>query len=163
MSMSKTQAIKDLERNTLSNQQALVSKIEGSPKINMIKRTIPGGKHLLETVRREDLSKACYTWLRHCAFFSSFTVSFVKDVSQFKVKKTKVQDFNDKTNNFEWDLRGKKWLGEVIAQNLLRPGVLAVEGEKNGLYVYTSEQEVTPENDYWEPYIEFTPFKPGRV
>ncbi len=162
MGMSKTEAIKELERNALSNQQALVTKIEGTPGPVIVKRAIPAGKTLLDTVSREDLPKACYTWLRHCAHFTSFTISFAKDLDETSSKKVKVLDFDSRSNNLEWDLRGKRWLGEKVAENLLKEKVIAVEGDKDGLYIHLSKDSIDPESDNWEPYVEFIPFRPGR-
>jgi hypothetical protein len=162
MAMSKTEAMKELERNAVSHQQALVNKIEGSPGPTVIKRAIPGGKTLLDNVSREELPKACYTWLRHCAHFTSFTFSFIKDLSTENAKKIKVMDFDSRSNNLEWDLRGKKWLGEKIAENLLKEKVVGVQGDKDGLYALLTDQAIQQSNENWEPYIEFVPFRPGR-
>ena len=159
MSMSKTQAIKDLERNKLSNQQALVDKITGSKSIQKLCRVIPAGKTLLDDINREDLPRACYNWLRHCRHFSEFTISFLK-TSEIKTSdKTKVMDFDARSRNLEWETRGKKWLGEVVAENLLKQGVIAVSGNKEGLFIHTTEEKISPELESWEPCLEFTPFK----
>ena len=160
--MSKAQAMKDLERSKLSNQQSLVDKINGTPTITKINRIIPAGKTLLNDVSREDLPRACYTWLRHCRHYTEFKISFLKDSVETNLKKTKVMDFDSRSRNLEWESRGKKWLGEVVAENLLKTSVVAVSGDKDGLYTYTTEEEVNPENDNWEPYVEFTPFRGNR-
>ena len=162
MSMSKAQAMKDLERAKLSNQQALVDKINGTPTITKINRIIPAGKTLLDTVSREDLPRACYTWLRHCRHYTEFKISFLKSSVQSDLKKTKVMDFDSRSRNLEWESRGKKWLGEVVAENLLKSSVVAVSGDKDGLYIHTTEDQVDPASDNWEPYVEFTPFKGTR-
>lgn len=163
MGMSKTQAMKDLERSSISNQQALVTKIQGTTTTSTVKRTIPGGKDLLTNITRENLPKACYTWLRHCAHFTSFTISFAKDLEELTTKKQKVLDFNPKQNNFEWDLRGKKWLGERVAENLLKENVIAVEGNKDGLWIHSTKETLSPDAENWEPYVEFSRFKPGTL
>ena len=159
--MSKTQALKELESQSLTNQQSLVNKIQGVKQNKLIKRIIPGGKSLLENVSRESLPKACYTWLRHCAHFTSFTISFAKDPTEVKAKKIKSVDFDPRSQNFEWDLRGKKWLGEQVAGLLLQDKVIAVEGTKEGLWIYSAEEDLSPESENWLPYVEFNRFKPG--
>ena len=161
MSMSKTQAIKELERSAVSNQQSLVKKIEGVKQTKIVRRAIPGGKELLKNVNRETLPKACYTWLRHCAHFTNFTVSFAKDIDLVDTKKTKSLDFDSRSQNLEWEIRGKKWLGEQVAALLLLEKAIAVEGDKEGLWVYYAKEEFLPESDNWEPYVEFNRFKPS--
>lgn len=161
MSMSKPQAIKELEKQSIANQQSLVKKIEGIQPNKVIRRQIPGGKNLLENVSRETLPKACYTWLRHCAHFTSFTVSFADNISELSTKKIKSVDFDPRSTNIEWDIRGKKWLGEQVAGLLLQDKVIAVEGNKEGLWVHLSDKDLTPESENWLPYVEFNRFKPG--
>lgn len=161
MSMSKTQAMKDLERSAVSNQQSLVNKIEGIKQTKILKRIIPGGKNLLQNVNRESLPKACYTWLRHCAHFTNFVISFAKDIESIETKKVKSVDFDPRSQNLEWDLRGKKWLGEQVAQLLLQEKAIAVEGNKEGIWIYYSKEDLSPESENWEPYVEFHRFKPN--
>lgn len=160
MAMSKTEAIKELENNKLSNQQALVTKISGSSETKRLKRVIPAGKNLLESINRETLPKAVYIWLRHCAYFTEFTISFVRDLEETTSKTNKVLEFNTRSSNIEWDVRGKRWLAEKIAENLLKENVIAVQGDREGLYVTTSKTEVSQEDENWEPYVEFLPFRP---
>jgi len=157
--MSKTQAMKDLERNKLSNQQALVDKITGTKTIQTIQRIIPAGKTLLADINREDLPRACYNWLRHCRHFSEFTISFLKISELQTADKTKVLDFDTRSRNIEWETRGKKWLGEIAAENLLKESVIAVSGNKDGLFIHTTTEAISPEEDNWEPCLQFTPFK----
>jgi hypothetical protein len=161
MSMSKTQAMKELERSAVSNQQSLVKKIEGIKQTKILRRAIPGGKQLLDNVNRETLPKACYTWLRHCAHFTHFTVSFAKDIESTDTRKVKSLDFDPRSTNLEWDLRGKKWLGEQVASLLLQEKAIAVEGNKEGLWVHYAKEDLLPESDDWEPYVEFHRFKPN--
>ena len=149
MGMSKTEAMKELERSTISNQQALVNKINGTSENKRLKRVIPSGKTLLDTVSRESLPKAVYVWLRHCSYFTEFTVSFAKNLDELNVKTTIVLEFNSRSQNIEWDTRGKRWLAEKVAENLLKEKVVAVSGTKEGLTIHTTEDSFSPENDSW--------------
>jgi len=160
MGMSKTEAMKELERSTISHQQALVNKIEGTSNSEVLKRTIPGGKTLLDTITRESLPKAVYTWLRHCAYFTTFTVSFAKDTESEGISTKKILEFNSRSSDIEWDIRGKRWLAEKVAENLLKENVIAVSGKRDGLYIHITKAEINQDSDNWEPYVEFTPFRP---
>ena len=160
MGMSKTDAMKELERAAVSNQQALVTKITGTPENKRLKRVIPSGKTLLESVSRESLPKAVYVWLRHCAYFTEFTVSFAKDLNELEVKPTKILEFNSRSQNIEWDTRGKRWLAEKVAESLLKQNVVAVSGNREGLTIHTTTKDFSSESENWEPYVEFLPFRP---
>jgi len=117
--------------------------------------------NLLENVSREDLPKACYTWLRHCAHFTSFTISFAKEIEKTSSRKVKSLDFDPRSQNLEWELRGKKWLGEQVASLLLKEKVIAVEGNKDGLWAHYSKEDLSPKSENWQPYVEFYRFKPN--
>lgn len=160
MAMSKTEAMKELENNKLSNQQTLVNKITGTAQTKRLKRVIPGGKTLLTDLNRENLPKAVYIWLRHCAYFTEFTVSFAKDLEEITAKENKVLEFNSRSQNIEWDVRGKRWLAEKIAENLLKENVVGVRGTKEGLFVLTTKTSISQEDENWQPYVEFLPFRP---
>lgn len=160
MSTPKKQAIKELSSQAVSNQQALVDKINGRPTIRNVKRIIPGGKTLHDQVPIEQFPKMFYTWLRHCREFRSFTVSFVKDPNQ-GTKRVKVIDYNPQPNVYEWD-RNRREVASEVSKQMLKVGVVAIEGDKEGLYAYVLQdkaKDIHPTMDEWEPYVEFTPIR----
>ena len=162
MPTSKAEAIAQLSGpNSLSNQQALVKKILGSQSKKTLKRTIPGGATLVQDLSDKQLAPAIYTWLRHCRHFTSAVLSFAKDPSILKTSEEKVIDFDPRGKNTEWETRGKKWLSERIADIIMRDNVVAVKIEKDGLYLLTDKSGTfSPGCDEWEPYVQFSPFRP---
>tara|TARA_B100000427_G_scaffold250125_1_gene213353 strand:- start:804 stop:1301 length:498 start_codon:yes stop_codon:yes gene_type:complete len=162
MPTSKAEAIEQLNGpNSVSHQQALVKKILGSESKKTVKRVIPGGKTLVEDLSDKDLAPAVYTWLRHCRHFTSAVLSFARDPSSLNISETKVIDFDSRGKLAEWETRGKKWLSERIADIIMRENVVAVRIEKDGLYLITDKDGTfSPETEEWEPYIQFSPFRP---
>jgi len=163
MGLSKAQAIRQLEsRGSVSNQQALVKKIEGVNVTPPIKRVIPGGKQL-SSLSTEELTVAVYTWLRGCNIFTEARLSLSGNNANHKVKKNKVIDFDTNTKNAEWELRGKRWLSERIVDVLKTKNILSVEIKRDGIYsVVKTDGSFGPSSDDWHPYVELTPFKPPR-
>lgn len=161
MGLTKAEAIRQLgSRGAVSNQQALVKKIEGVQPIKPIKRIIPGGKELT-SIPSEDLPMAVYTWLRACTFFTEATLSLCRSPETKPNKVTKVIDFDTRNRNPEWELRGKRWLAERIVDMLKIKNLMAVKVKKDGIYsIVDSTGEFTPSSEDWEPYIELLPFKP---
>lgn len=161
MGLNKQTAIEQLSGpNSISNQEALVKKIQGTKVKAPIKRIIPGGKQLTELTEAQ-LPTACYNWLRHCRHFTECVISLCKDYSQRKTKTSRVIDFDTKTRNTEWEIRGKKWLSERIAEVLTQDNIVAVVVERSGIStVVDTEASFSPKSEDWEPYIELTPFKP---
>lgn len=155
MSLTKKQAIKDLQRDKVSNQQALVKRIEGISTTKNIKKYIPGGKTLKDQLSKESFPKAMNNWLKHCRHFTEMEFSFL-DPKPESTQETKVYDFNSKAVNFEWETRGKKWLAEVISEFVLKPKVAFVKVTKDGIYVHSVKKEVKQEDKNWFPYISFT-------
>ena len=162
MPTSKAEAIEQLNGpNSVSNQQALVKKIVGSTSKETIKRLIPAGKTLVEDLSDKDLAPAIYTWLRHCRHFTSAVVSFARDPSALKTSESKIVDFDSRGKLCEWETRGKKWLSERIADIIMRDNVVAVKIEKDGLYLITDKEGTfSPQCEEWEPYVQFSPFRP---
>lgn len=160
MALDKQTAIEQLSGpNSVSNQEALVKKIQGPKLIKPIRRIIPGGKNLTE-LSESQLPTACFNWLRHCRHFTEGVISLCSDYSQRKTKQTKVVDFDTKTKNFEWEIRGKRWLAERLAEILTQDNILAVKIERSGVYsIIDTEGSFGPNSEDWEPYVELTPFR----
>ena len=163
MGLSKAEAIRQLEsRGSVSNQQALVKKIEGVKIKPPIKRIIPGGKQL-SSLSTEDLTVAVYTWLRGCNIFTEALLSLSENTANHKVKKSKVIDFDTNTKNAEWELRGKRWLSERMVDVLKTKNILSIEVKRDGIYsIVKTDGSFGPKSDDWQPSIELTPFKPPR-
>ena len=162
MPITKAEAIEQLSGpNSLSNQQALVKKIIGSEGKRTVKRLIPGGATLVADISDKELPSAVYTWLRHCTHFTSATISFAKEMSEEDITKEKVIDFDSRARLTEWETRGKRWLAERVADIITRDNVVAVEIQKDGLYLCLDKKgNFTPTSENWEPYIQFSPFRP---
>jgi hypothetical protein len=162
MGITKADALEQMDSpGSISNQEALVKKIQGTQITKPVKRVIPGGKTLTTDLTEANLKHAVYTWLRHCRNWTEGTISLCSDLSARKNKKEKVLDFNSDSKNAEWEVKGKRWLAERISEVLTRDNILAVQIQKEGLYLVTdTEQTFSPESDDWEPYVELTPFKP---
>jgi len=162
MPTSKAEAIEQLNGpSSVSNQQALVKKILGSETNKTVKRVIPGGKTLVDDVSEKDLPSAIFNWLRHCRHFNSAFISFAKDPFSLKTSQSKIVDFDSRARLAEWETRGKRWLAERISEIIMRDNVVAVKIEKDGLYLMTdTEGTFSPESEEWEPYVQFSPFRP---
>lgn len=158
MPITKKQAIKDLERNKLSNQQALVKKIEGISTSKNIKKYIPGGKTLKDQLSKESFPKAMNNWLKHCRHFTELEFSFL-DPKPSDLEETKVYDFNSSANNSEWEIRGKKWLAETLSEFILKPKSVFIKVKKDGIYLYSAQKDLKPSNKAWAPYISFVATK----
>jgi hypothetical protein len=163
MGLSKTEAIRQLEsRGSVSNQQALVKKIEGVKAVNPIKRIIPGGKEL-SSLKPDDLTVAVYTWLRGCNIFTEALLSLCSDSNSHKSATNKVIDFDTNTKNTEWEIRGKRWLAERVVDVLRTKNILSVRIKKEGIYsIFKPDGAFGPSSNDWEPYIQLTPFKPPK-
>ena len=161
MGLTKANAIDQLKGpNSISNQQALVKKIQGTRIKPPVRHIIPGGKSLTE-IDEGQLPVAVFNWLRHCRHFTEGVVSLCSDVEERKTKVKKVVDFDPKMRNTEWEVRGKRWLAERIADILTQSNILSVNIKKEGLYaVYDVEKTFSAESEDWEPYVELTPFRP---
>lgn len=151
---TKKQAIKELERTNLSNQNALVKKIEGVRSSKNIKRYIPGGKHLSEQVSKERLPGAINQWLRHTRHFTEMEFSFL-DPKPAALNESKVYDFDTSAANFEWERRGRKWLSEILAEYMLQDKVVSVKVKKEGVYIYSTDTSFNSETEEWKPYVNF--------
>jgi hypothetical protein len=164
MAITKTEAIKQLESagSSVAHQQALVKKLAGTQLQKQIKHIIPGGKHLTEQVSKEALADTIFTWLRRVRFFKDVTLSMCKDNTKLTLNSAQVVDFDSKSPQLEWDVKGKKWLAERMADVLKEDKIVAVTATKTGLTAYQLVgEDFTPAHDLWEPNLTFTPFKPG--
>lgn len=163
MGLSKAEAIRQLEsRGSVSNQQALVKKIEGVSTTTPIKRIIPGGKQL-SSLKSQDLIVAVYTWLRGCNVFTEAVLSLSSDVGNHKTSTNKVIDFDTNTRNTEWEIRGKRWLAERIVDVLRIKNIVSVQVKKDGIYsTVKTDGSFGPTSEDWEPFIQLTPFKPPK-
>ena len=162
MATTKANAIDQLKGpNSISHQEALVKKIQGTQISTPVKFTIPAGHSLTKDLSEAQLSSAVYNWLRRCRHFTEGTISLCEDINARKTKTTKKVDFDTKNRNLEWEVRGKKWLSERVADILNTENVLAVKIAKDGLYsVVDTEETFTPESQDWQPWVELTPFRP---
>lgn len=162
MSINKTDAIKQLGTNSsVANQESLVKKLQG-PKINkQLKMVIPGGKNLTDLVSAEQLPTAIFTWLRRCRHFKDVEISLINSYSDKNTQLATVVDFNTTTKLPQWEVQGKKWLAEQIANVISMDNVLSVKVDKIGIHVVLDkDQSFTNDSDSWEPHLIFTPHKP---
>ena len=161
MGLTKANAIDQLKGpNSISNQEALVKKIQGTKIKDPVKHIIPGGKSLTE-LDQQQLPVAIFNWLRHCRHFTEGIVSLSSSHSDRNTTTKRVVDFDPKQRNTEWEIRGKRWLAERIADVLTEDDIVAVKIEKEGLYaVYDNDKTFSSESEDWQPYIELTPFRP---
>lgn len=143
-----------------------------------VRREIPGGSTMLETLDGKGLETACYNWLRGTKDFDGFVLSLAKDPDLFKTQRTKVEDFPRATKPI-WVTHpdGKRFLARKISEILVSKKVLAIEVTKDGIFTIEDRegvfgpyrkatvtdveaglaeepgQKVSSEN--WKPYIEF--------
>jgi len=164
MALTKKQAIEfESSPNSLSNQQALVKRIINSEPRTSIKRVIPAGATITSDISEKALAAAVYTWLRHCAHFTQATISFAKDPSTIHCSRYKMVDFQSNGRYTEWEQRGKRWLAERVADIITRDGVVSVEIQKDGIYLNSDKSgSFGPNHEEWEPYVEFSPFRPPQ-
>jgi len=162
MGTSKATAIEQLQGpNSVSHQQALVKKIQGTKMAKPVKRFIPGGKNLTKELNEKNLPTAVFNWLRHTRHFVEGTISLCADPTGRKNKTSIVMEFDTNTRNAEWEIRGKRWLAERIADILMTDNLLAITIARDGLRtIVDTEGTFSPESEDWMPYVEFTPFKP---
>lgn len=161
MPITKSEAIKQVNTSSVSNQHSLVKKLAG-PQINkQLRHIIPGGTNLTELISKEQLPTAVFTWLRRCRHFKDVTVSMCSDHNKRPHTKSLVVDFNTANRLPEWEIQGKKWLAERISDVLFMDNVLAVYVEKQGIsVVLDTEASFGVESEDWEPHLVFTPHKP---
>lgn len=161
MSLTKSQAIEQVNNSSVSNQYSLVKKLSG-PQINkQLKHVIPGGQNLTDLISKEQLPTAIFTWFRRCRHFKDVTLAMCSDYQSRKHSESLVVDFNTANRLPEWEIQGKKWLSERVAEVLFMENVLAVKVKKEGISVILdTEATFGVESDDWEPHLLFTPHKP---
>jgi len=162
MGLTKREALNQLSGpNSISNQQSLVKKIEGIGKNKVIKRVIPGGKTLTDTLDQQRLPSAVYNWLRGVRHWTFARISLSNNLEARKTTRSRVVDFDTNQKNYEWEVRGKRWLAERIAEVLGTDNIVAIEIDKDGIHtLIDAGKDFSPTSEDWEPYIELTPFKP---
>jgi hypothetical protein len=162
MALTKAEAIKQLDGpGSVSNQTALVKKMIGSSRKKTVRRLIPAGKTMTADLSPEQLPQAAYNWLRYCAHFTECTISLADDHTVMTTSTTKVLDFDTNTKNYEWDLRGKRWLAERVAECLKVDHLVALNIKKEGIYsIVDTTGEFSPESENWLPNVIMTPFRP---
>ena len=161
--MDRHSAIKQLGNNpSVAHQQSLVQKLSG-PKINkQIKLIIPGGANLTENISKDQLSGAVFTWLRRCRHFKDALISFASDMTEVKTHSSCVVDFNQNNKLPEWEVQGKRWLSERVAEVLAMDNIVGVKIDKIGIHaILDSEQNFNSESTNWLPHVLFTPHKPN--
>lgn len=168
MATTKAEAIRQLDSAgpNVANQQALVKKLSGTSLQKQIRHVIPGGTFLAEQVSKEDLPTAIFTWLRRVAFFKDVTLSMCSDLTKVQTRQAQVVDFDTKQKQPEWEIQGKRWLAERMADVLKEESIVALSVTKQGITAYQLiNNEATsnfgPNHELWEPHLMFTPFKPG--
>ena len=162
MAINKADAIEQLKGpNSISNQQALVKKIQGTKTITPVRYSIPGGKTMTQDIPESQLSTAVYNWLRHCRHFTEARISLIDNVNSVNSTRKKLVDFDINNKNTEWELRGKKWLSERVSDVLKEDHIILVEITKEGIFAYFDDDKTfSPESDNWQPYVEMLPFRP---
>ena len=159
MAPTKAEALKQMPPR--SDQKALVKKIMGTRTVKPIKYVIAGGKTLVEDLDASDIKKAVYTWLCHHRHWTSAIISFAKEPQMMNTRETRVIDFDAKTPVPHWEQHGKRPLGIMVGDVINNTDKLvAVKIEKEGIYTLTSDDNLEPGSEDWEPYIELTPFRP---
>ncbi len=161
--MDKQHAIKQLGNNpSVAHQQSLVQKLSG-PKINkQIKMIIPGGANLTDSISKDQLSQAVFTWLRRCRHFKDVIISFASDISSLETQTSVVVDFNQNNKLPEWEVQGKKWLSERVTEVLVMDNIVGVKIDKLGIHaILDLTQTFNSSSSNWEPHLIFTPNKPG--
>lgn len=162
MAITKHEAIKQLGNNSqVSNQTSLVKKLAG-PQINKsLKMMVPGGANLTELVSRENLPEAVFTWLRRCRHFKDVLISFADDPYALDHTTSLVVDFETRGTQPQWEVEGKKWLADRVAEVLNMEHVIGVKVEKQGISVILDKnQSFGPSSQAWNPNLVFTPHKP---
>jgi len=156
MAQTKTEAMK-----LVSNQQALVN-IMMETTVKPIRRTIPGGRHLLDQIDSAKLREAVFTWLRGTRWFDEVTIGLSNTPNGRGLKERKIMDFPDTGKWPVWDVpqRGKLWLAEKISDYLGKTKLISIRASKEGLYAILpaeKDSDFGPGAEDWEPYIEFLP------
>jgi hypothetical protein len=162
MSINKNAAIQQLGNNSsVSNQESLVKKLQGASFNKKITMLVPGGKNLTDYVSKENLPAAIFTWLRRCRHFKDVEISLIDDYSSKEYEATIVVDFNQNSKLPQWEVEGKKWLADRIADILLMENILAVKVDKIGITaILDKSQTFNSSSPNWEPRLIFTPHKP---
>lgn len=164
MAITKQEAIRQLDRpGSITHQEALVKKIAGSDsnRTKTIKRAIPGGKNMATELPESKLPSAVYNWLRGCRHFTEATISLSKDIGSHSTTEYRAVDFDPNSKHPEWDLRGKRWLADRCAEILSTDNLIALHITREGITAVIDEEgSFSPEHDSWEPYIQFSVFKP---
>ena len=162
MSINKNAAIQQLGNNSsVSNQESLVKKLQGASFNKKITMLVPGGKNLTDYVSKENLPAAIFTWLRRCRHFKDVEISLIDDYSSKEYEATIVVDFNQNSKLPQWEVEGKKWLADRIADILLMENILAVKVDKIGITaILDKSQTFNSSSPNWEPRLIFTPHNP---
>lgn len=139
----------ELLRSGVSNQQALVKRLQEQTPIRPRKRKIPGGGQILETIDQADMEAAVYNWLRGCRAFSQVTISFAKDPDKFRCKTVRVKEFDEAAPREIWEMHpeGKQHLARQLADVLNNHQAVKVVAKKDGIWLHTDVTE------------EFAPYK----
>lgn len=166
MATTKAEAIRQLDSAgpNVAHQQALVKKLSGTSLQKQIRHVIPGGSFLADQISKEDLPSAIFTWLRRVAFFKDVTLSMCADLSKVQTRQAQVVDFDNKQKQPEWEIQGKRWLSERMADVLKEESIVAITVNKQGITAHqlvNSDSSFGPSHELWEPHLVFTPFKPG--
>jgi hypothetical protein len=129
----------ELLRGGVSDQQALVKKLQEQTPTQPRKRKIPGGGSILETIDQKDMEGAVYNWLRGCRAFSQVTISFAKEPSKFRCKVQKIKEFDANAPREIWEMHpeGKQHLAQQIADVLNNHQAVMVVAKKDGIWLHT--------------------------
>jgi len=166
MAITKEEAIRQIEgsggMNRASHQQALVQKLSGTTIQKQMKHVIPGGTFLSETIGKDELPSVIFNWLRRCRHFKDVVLSFADDLKNVQHTEVQAVDFDQKNRIPEWEVQGKRWLADRMADVLKQKNIVAIKVDKNGIKACLDQNGTfNPDSEHWEPNLVFTPFKPG--
>ena len=132
-----------LQSGGISNQQALVKRLQERVKLPPVKREIPGGKRLLENLDQDTMERAVYNWLRGCRAFSEVTISFAADPDKSQCRVKKMRDLTATNGREEWETHpeGRKILARYISEILNNHQMVKVVAKADGIYLHQDVNE----------------------
>lgn len=153
---------------SLTEQKAIVKKVRRDANRRTSKFIIPGGTNLMvEPLKKGEFAKYLHTWLRAVKAFDEFTLSFVKDVTQFATSTERIITFPEgKLSTWENAQKGRKWVADQVADALFNaskpPVVISIKRE--GIYfTYDNTKTVKPGCEAWQPYYEVLKSREGEM
>lgn len=130
---------RDLLRQGVANQEALVKRIEEQVTQKPVKHVIPAGKSMLQQIDHKTMPRAIYNWLRLCKAFTEVTISFAKDPDQYQLKKERARDLIKGTGKqmpWESHREGREYLARLLADIINSTRLVKVVADAEGIWVY---------------------------